>query len=350
MANSVAQMANTQTYISLREVGRRLGIPPSTVVYYKDRFASHIPSEGGQGRRMRYPEAVLDIFRSIREMFDNNWSAEQIEEALAKKQKPPVPPFGSGDPAKAAREAARVPQPDIPPVPSVVLEQLAHLAKGQADLGAAIKGLARDMEAMRKDQAAAAEDRLGRIERLETELEGVRRMLFDLGDRVAGKGNGADKGADKPGREKKDKAAKGGVGEGPRSRAASGGLAPSEAFLSRPLVIRTAQGEYLGVLGGGRKHFTLGDFITLMERNISGRRSIRTKWERRSEQWVLVVAARDVETGSEQSILLVVRKTITPSKNVVTEIVRLNIDGSDVPDSLLLSLFKQVRDEFSGES
>ena len=327
----------TQTYISLREVGRRLGIPPSTVVYYKDRFAAHIPSEGGDGRRKRYPETVVEIFRSIREMFDNNWSAEQIEQALGHGE--PGPSFGSGGPARA--EAAQAP-------PLAVLEQMTAMARSQAELGAMVKRLSKEMEAV-------SEDRLGRIERLETELEGVRRMLFDLGDRVGTAR--ADPPADpdktpeaEPEARSDPEGSPGGVGSGPRSRASSGGLAPSEAFLSRPLVIRTAQGEYLGVLGGGRKHFTLGDFITLMERNISGHRTIETRWERRSEQWVLVVEARDAATGGDQSILLVVRKTTTPSRNVVTEIVRLNIDGSDVPDSLLLSLFKQVRDEFSGDT
>lgn len=173
-------------------------------------------------------------------------------------------------------------------------------------------------------------------------------MLAELGGRVA-EANG--KPSPDASRHEPDKAAEDGPGkpEGKAGADAKEAL-PSEAFLSRPLVIRTVQGEYLGVLGGGRKHFTLGDFIALMERNISAGRSIETRWERRTGRWTLVVRARDKESGSDQSILLVVCKTTTPSRNVVTEIVRLNIDGSDVPDSLLLSLFKQVRDELSGTS
>jgi hypothetical protein len=48
----------------------------------------------------------------------------------------------------------------------------------------------------------------------------------------------------------------------------------------------------------------------------------------------------------EQTIVLVARKTVTPSKNTVTEVQRLNINGKDVPDTLMLSLFKQLREGF----
>ena len=37
-------------HYSLREIGRMLGIPPSTVVYYRDRFESCLPRPVGRGR------------------------------------------------------------------------------------------------------------------------------------------------------------------------------------------------------------------------------------------------------------------------------------------------------------
>ncbi len=84
MNNSRVRGMNRK-FISLREVGRQLEIPPSTVVYYKDKFTKYIPSVGGGGRRRRYPVEVLEIFRRIREMFNDNWSTEQIERELALK-------------------------------------------------------------------------------------------------------------------------------------------------------------------------------------------------------------------------------------------------------------------------
>jgi hypothetical protein len=63
---------------------------------------------------------------------------------------------------------------------------------------------------------------------------------------------------------------------------------------------------------------------------------------------VLVVKLDDSGRAVQQDIVLVTAQTVTPSGNTVTEIVRLNIDGVDAPDSLLLSLFRQVRTVFGG--
>lgn len=68
--------------LTLREIARRLDVPPSSIAYYKDRFARFLPAGEGRGRRLRYPVHVLDIFREIRSMYTRNVAAEQIEERL----------------------------------------------------------------------------------------------------------------------------------------------------------------------------------------------------------------------------------------------------------------------------
>jgi hypothetical protein len=100
------------------------------------------------------------------------------------------------------------------------------------------------------------------------------------------------------------------------------------------------------VLGKVQKHFALRDFVFMIERNAAAGRKLDLSWELREDQWVLLVTSRDGEEGREQHVVLVTQKTVTPSRNTVTEIVRLNINGNDVPDSLLLTLFKKVKDGF----
>jgi len=68
--------------LTLREIARRLDVPPSSIAYYKDRFARFLPAGEGRGRRLRYPVHVLDIFREIRSMYTRNVAAEQIEKRL----------------------------------------------------------------------------------------------------------------------------------------------------------------------------------------------------------------------------------------------------------------------------
>jgi hypothetical protein len=303
-------------YVSLREVGRQLNIPPSTVVYYKDRFARYIPSEGGQGRRSRYPVRVLAIFRRIRELFEHNWSAQQIEAELA---------------ARFSRffEQGRVEGgPDEAPLPgeapgvhgavrtlSTVLDKMSDVLESQAQFRGEIRSLRGEVEALQRERDELARRHAGTVAALEREVAGLRRAKAELEQSLRRLGEAVS--------------------------------SPDEDFLARPLVIRSAQGEYLGVSGRG-KPFSLRDFIGLIERNAASARGISMHWSRTAGQWSLAVTARDAATGQERRIELLARRTVTPSRNVVTEIVRLNINGEDAPDALLLSLFRQVRDGFSG--
>ena len=120
-------------------------------------------------------------------------------------------------------------------------------------------------------------------------------------------------------------------------------LAPSPEFLARPLVIRSDQGEFLGVLGRGRKHFTMRDFVELLEQNAGPGLGIDLAWERRAQHWVLQAGARETDTGQEQKMVLVVKEMVTPNNNQVVLILRFNIDGRDVSEALLLGLFRRIR-------
>ncbi|MGE4554111.1 MAG: MerR family transcriptional regulator [Desulfovibrionaceae bacterium] len=321
-----------QQFISLREVGRQLGIPPSTVVYYKDRFAAYIPAQGGEGRRRRYPLEVLDIFRRIREMFENNWSAEQIEQELSQGAARGARVGGrlAADAPLGARLAPeRREYPLDGPAGGLgdgglgdVLVKITDLLENQTLFRGEIRSLRDEVAGLREERDRAERRHAERVDHLQREVEALRRAKLDLERLVrAGAAGGAS--------------------------ATASGLVPADEFLSRPLVIRSVQGEYLGVLGVGKKHFSLADFVEIMERNISTSRRIETAWERRDGAWVLLITARDTAKDAVQRIVLVAGETVTPNRNVVVEIRRLNIDGTDVPDALLLNLFRQVKDEFA---
>lgn len=90
--------------LTLREIARRLDVPPSSIAYYKDRFARFLPAGEGRGRRLRYPVHVLDIFREIRSMYTRNVAAEQIEERLEELVAALYPPVGQpGQPGESTR-------------------------------------------------------------------------------------------------------------------------------------------------------------------------------------------------------------------------------------------------------
>jgi len=295
-------------FISLREVGRQLDIPPSTVVYYKDRFANLIPSEGGSGRRKKYPVEVLEIFRRIRKMFNDNWSAEQIENELALKfsglladQQPDQRSDRSID-----QRAEGVSSREL----AGVLSKMSDVLENQTLFRSEIRSLRDEVATLRAERDKEARLYETKINELDAEVATLKRHLSNA---------------------KSD-----------------GGIDfPSADFLSSPLVISSG-GDFLGVQGKGQKAFSLADFVQMIERKESASISVDTSWKRQNGHWVLIVRTKDVQKDREQNIVLVAKKTVTPSKNTVTEIIRLNIDGNDAPDALLLTLFRQLKAVFNG--
>lgn len=297
--------------MSLREVGRQLGVPPSTIVFYRDKFSKYIPSCGGGGRQRRYPVEAVEVFGRIRQMYGNNWSTEQIEQELALKFSSLLGEKVEGVQLNSCggRDGAQL--------VNAVLDRVTDVLQNQDLFREEIRSLRDEMSGFRREKATGETESMDRIRKLERELSEIRRENEHLQRLVR-------------------------LGE----YGAKGPQFPSDAFLGRPLVVRTEAGEFLGVNGKGGGHFALRDFVSLVERGVSSGRNVALKWEPRDGRWVLQVSSWEGRNGEEQRIVLVTRKTVTPSKNVVTEILRMNINGKDVPDVLMLSLFKQIRDGF----
>ncbi|WP_287558163.1 MerR family transcriptional regulator [Pseudodesulfovibrio sp.] len=298
----------SKRFISLREVGRQLEIPPSTVVYYKDKFQQFIPSSGGDGRRRRYPVEVVDIFRRIREMFTENWSVDQIEKELSLK-------FGrlrfdqQSDQSNDQHETFGG-SPGFSREVGDILAKMADAMENQSLFRNEIRALRDEVESLRRERRDVERDYATKVSALEAELAALRRRMAS------------------------------------RAGGESINFPPTE-FLASPLVI-CSEGEYLGVQGKGGRSFSLKDFVRLIERKMSESMAVETSWRQQDGHWVLVVRTEDTGRKREQNVVLVAKKTVTPSANTVTEIIRLNIDGNDAPDALLLTLFRQLRAVFNG--
>jgi len=298
----------SKKYISLREIGRQLGVPPSTIIYYKDKFDRFIPSEGSAGRRRKYPAEAIEIFRKIRQMFNDNWSTEQVEQELALKFSLLM------DKEMLTQQSSQFSfggiSTDFSQEISGVLAKISDVLENETLFRSEIKVLKDKVETLQSEIRSSEARYKDKIVFLEHEIADLKKLTSS-------------------------------------SKQAGGIDFPSLDFLSSPLVI-CSDGEYLGVQGKGRSHFSLKDFVHLIERKESDIMKVSTSWKRKSRHWVLVVHTQDLEKKREQDIILVAKRTITPSQNIVTEINRLNIDGTDAPDILLLTLFRQLRSVFNG--
>ncbi|KPJ96298.1 MAG: hypothetical protein AMS18_01150 [Gemmatimonas sp. SG8_17] len=77
-----------QSLYSVSDMARELGVPESTVRYYRDLYGHHIPSVG-TGRRRLYPPQALAIFGHITRSYAAGLKREQIEQDLAARDEHP---------------------------------------------------------------------------------------------------------------------------------------------------------------------------------------------------------------------------------------------------------------------
>ncbi len=77
---------NTEDYISLTDLGRELGIPLSSVIYYRNNFEQFLPYIGeGKDRRYKRDECVA-ILMEVRDlMYNQKYKAKQVLEYLSQK-------------------------------------------------------------------------------------------------------------------------------------------------------------------------------------------------------------------------------------------------------------------------
>lgn len=102
-------MPNTQTaggeeLLTLSEVSKRTEISMPTLQRYKKLYQDRIPSVG-KGRKQRYPEEALPVFKEIKE--ENIQKRGRPRKSAAKKATKRTPP-----PKKSARRGRKAPQAD----------------------------------------------------------------------------------------------------------------------------------------------------------------------------------------------------------------------------------------------
>ena len=305
-------------YLSLREVGRRLGIPPSTVVYYKDKYSKFLPSTGSVGRRQKYSIEVVEIFRRIREMYGMNWTTEQIENELSLKFGALVETINTDQ--QLINEAGLESSSDMQTVIkglSSVLGKVSDLLSNQALFQTELRDLREELSTLRSEKRKLSAETNERIMDMAMEIGRLKRDRAELFRLLRAGGTGPDESS-----------------------------FPSSGYLEQPLVIRNSEGEYLGVAGKGRKHFSLEDFVKLLENSVTSHRSVDLEWKEADGQWILVIDASESGAASQKKIVLVTEENVTPNNNTVVRIDSMEINGKAVPGALLFSLFKQIRESF----
>lgn len=151
-------------------------------------------------------------------------------------------------------------------------------------------------------------------------------------------------------REERDHGRKGGAHQPPKGRAQS----PPEEHVNRPLVLRSLQGEFLGVTDRQGQALSLAGFLRLVEGVRLSRgagaqsvcRVVASCWEFSCGGWCLTLS---IPGRPCRCYALETSAVRTPSGNQVTLLSGMWVDGRRVPQDFVVQMFRQLRDGFQEE-
>lgn len=204
--------------------------------------------------------------------------------------------------------------PDGGPQGGASRRQVAESLEAQERLR---RELDRTHEAYRKGQAAQAK----RILELEAETRALHRALEGERERIR-------------------------LARTAREHVPAHGSPPTEILL-RPLVLRSRQGEYLGVTDAQGTPLTLSGLIRLVEVGWGADRVVASFWDEEAGGWSLSFGV--ISAGHCCSYVLRVRPMRTPSGNRVAVLMAMRVGGAPVPHVHLVRMFRQLRECFQQE-
>ncbi|MDD4952877.1 MAG: MerR family transcriptional regulator [Desulfovibrionaceae bacterium] len=169
-----------KSLLSVAEIARRIGAPESTVHYWKNRFAQHIPSVG-QGRQKRFRSEAVAVFTAISEMLKDGHTAKDVMDRLAKD----YPLTAQAVPEVPDRPAAgQALEPAMNLAAAMGLEMAKSLGEGlrRALAPAPDPGLSGEIERLRSENQELR-DKMGVLEaemvRLRKDRRDMERYLLD---------------------------------------------------------------------------------------------------------------------------------------------------------------------------
>ncbi len=283
--------------LGIRDIGLRLNIPPSTVVYYRDRFHSFIPRVASHGRHPKYPEESLDVFRRIRRRFKQGWRAEAIADELAVLSLPAPAP----EPTASSVS--------VPPQSDSQMDRIASALERIADaVGAGVPGdpgydgMAESVNALRQELHRNLRQHAERLTRLEQLRETSAFGKDDLD---------SDRTSD------------------------------MEAL---PLAVSYPPDRFLGIRDAMDLPVTLLTFKDLIQSNTADLRNVSFRWNRLGRLQRLNVTLEYPKPAATRRISMDVEGVETPRGNRVALLHAMSVDGRALARDDLLGMLKWMKE------
>jgi len=321
--------------LTIAELAERAGVAENTARRYVRVFEEFFAGRQ-DGRAMRYPEVVSPLLSLISSCYREGLAAPDIISRLGA--------------VVAAREASVRPaeEPPVRDETAARLDALEEMRREFAMVRDTVGVLWREHRSWR-ESSSVIEVLTREVTALRAEMAGVSRESGRIAARLAsleGEKSEATAGRDNL---EADLARLQSVQDriAERLDRLADAVGPDEEFLMLPLVFRSEKGEFLGVSANPRKHFSLRDFLELIDHGAGKKRNLATRWSQGKEgRWTLCIAESPGQPlGRRHQVQ--VKRTKTPRGNTVALIEKLTYAGRDMPVFFLYELFRQIGKGFA---
>jgi len=131
----------------------------------------------------------------------------------------------------------------------------------------------------------------------------------------------------------------------PESGATGSGPRPPVEFLNMPVVVHSANGDFLGVTSTTGRPFTLEQFETFLVRRAQDAGGFSSAWVRQGQQWTLRLdSSHDGQNEAREHHFL---QAVTPRGNTVARFASLSVNGKPASDADLQAFLRQVKDSLA---
>ena len=168
--------------LSVAEIARELELPESTVHYWKNRFAQHLPSVG-RGRQKRFKPEAIEIFGTISRLLKEGHTARDVMDQLSQSyplQADAVPVSAGGSDAPAVMPVNAM-EPAMKMAAAIGLEIAKSVGEGIRSVLDQGGGESPDVSDIRNGLEEAA----GRITNTMEETEALKNENRELKEKLA---------------------------------------------------------------------------------------------------------------------------------------------------------------------
>ena len=368
--NDHVEQVRASASVTHKDMAQALGVSVATIKHYRSQFPEFIPI-AEQGKPLRFDRQVLDACQTIRECFNQDMSIQDIRNVLYKKftAAASVPPRHAQNKRVSAHTLPRDRQ-EFAAEMKELSAQVRELIEKHAEIGASLGRIAVMLEGRLTKQPELDENFEKLINRLERAVTGrmasfpplrktiqvrnsygeVQEYVFDL--QTSYQSDPEMVKTETP-LEQKETAIEKLVNAGGEAKdlsvtsdfdsaiaSTSPANTPPESFMDLPLVILSAQSDFLGAAGRARGTFTVRDFYELLQKNALPSSRFELRWEPKTDGWIL--RTRQIQDSGDKIYELQIEKTRTPKGNQVALAQQLYVDSRLVPTTYLYTFIKQI--------